>query len=113
MKHIGINVLTVFLIGMPLFSTSQAFAADDVSNAAESLAKLYKLDSLANEYLFGSFAVTDAQPGASAKFTNNGKKSSSSGFKIRGLKSLQYKVDQNQFFDLKNDGLRYVFKFRF
>ena len=113
MKHIGINVLTVFLIGMPLFSTSQAFAVDDVSNAAESLAKLYKLDSLANEYLFGSFAVTDAQPGASAKFTNNGKKSSSSGFKIRGLKSLQYKVDQNQFFDLKNDGLRYVFKFRF
>ncbi len=113
MKRIGINVFTVFLLGMPLFSISQAFAVDDINNAAETLAKLYKLDSLANEYLFGSFAATDAQSVASAKFSNNGKKSSSSGFKIRGLKSLQYKVDQNQFFDLKNDGLHYVFKFRF
>ena len=113
MKRIGINVLTVFLLGMPLSSTSQAFAVDDVNNAAETLAKLYKLDRLAEEYLFGSFAAIDAQPVANAKLANNGKKSSSSGFKIRGLKSLQYKLDQNQFFDLKNDGLHYIFKFRF
>ena len=113
MKRISKNLLTVFLLAIPLFSTSQAFAADDVNNAAQTLAKLYKLDRLANEYLFGSFATTDAQPVAGTKFTSNGKKSSSSGFKIRGLKRLQYKVSQNQFFDLQNDGLHYVFKFRF
>ena len=103
----------VSLLGVPLFSTSQAFAADDVKNVAETIAKIYRLDSLANEYLFGSFAATDAEPAASAKFTNNGKKSSSSGFKIKGLKKLQYKIDQNQFFELKNDTLHYVFKVQF
>ena len=54
-----------------------------------------------------------AEPTASTKFTNNGKKSSSSGFKIKGLKKLQYKLYQNHFFDLKNDTLHYVFKFQF
>ena len=113
MKRFKIKVLTVFLVRVLLFSTSQAFAADDVKNVAEKLAKVYKLDSLVNEYLFGSFAATDAEPVANTKFTNNGKKSSVSGFEIKGLKRLQYKIDQNQFFDLKNDGLRYIFKFRF
>ena len=113
MKRFCIKVLTVFLLGVPIFSTSQAFAADDVENFVETLVKIYKLDSLANEYLFGSFAATDAEPIASTKFTNNDKKSNSSGFKIRGLKSLQYKIDQNQFFDFKIDSLHYVFKFRF
>ena len=113
MKRVSIKVLMVFLLGVPLFSTSQAFAADDVKSAAEALAKIYKLESLATEFLFGSFAATDAEQTASAKFTNNDKKSSSFGFKIKGLKRLQYKIDQNQFFDLKNDTLRYVFKFQF
>ena len=113
MKRINIKVLTVFLLGVHLFSTSQAFAADDVKNVAKTIAKIYKLDSLANEYLFGSFAATDAEPVASTKFAKNGKKSSSSGFKIRGLNCLQYRIDRNQFFDLKNDGLHYIFKFRF
>ena len=113
MKHFSIKVLTVFLLGVPLFSTSQAFAADDVEKVAETLAKIYKLDRFANKYLFGSFAATDAEPIANKKFTNNRKKSSSSGFKLRGLKRLRYKIDHNQFFDLKNDGLQYFFKFRF
>ena len=113
MKRFSIKVLTVFLLGVPLFSTSQAFATDDVKNVATALAKIYKLESLANEFLFGSFAATDAEPTAGAKYTNNGKKSSSSGFKIKGLKRLQYKIDQNQFFNLKNDTLYYVFKFQF
>ena len=113
MKRFSIKVLTVFLLGLPLFSTSQALAADDVKNVATALAKIYKLESLANEFLFGSFAATDAEPATSAKFTNNVKKYSSSGFKIKGLKKLQYKVDQNQFFDLENDGLHYFFKFQF
>ena len=113
MKPFSKKVLTVFLLGVPLFSTPQAFAADDVKNVAVALAKIYKLESLANEFLFGSFAATDAEPAASAKFTNNGKKSSHSGFKIKGLKRLQYKMDQNQFFDLENDTLHYVLKFRF
>ena len=113
MKRFSIKVLTVFLLGVPIFSTSQAFAADDVKNVAKALAKIYKLESLANEFLFGSFAATDAEPATSAKFTNNVKKYSSSGFKIKGLKKLQYKLDQNQFFDLKNDTLHYVFKFQF
>ena len=113
MKRFSIKVLTVFLLGVPLFSTSQAFAAEDVKNVTEALAKIYKLESLANEFLFGSLAATDAEPTASTKFTNNGKKSSSSGFKIKGLKKLQYKLDQNQFFDLKNGTLQYVFKFQF
>ena len=113
MKRFCIKVLTVFLLAVSLFLTSQAFAADDVKNIAETLVKIYKLDSLANEYLFGSFAATDAKPVASKKFANNRKKSSSSGFKIKGLKRLQYKIDQNQFFNLRNDGLQYVFKIRF
>ena len=81
------------MLPVSLFLTSQAFAADDVKNIAETLVKIYKLDDLANEYLFGSFAATDAEPTASTKFTNNGKKSSSSGFKIKGLKNLQYKLE--------------------
>lgn len=113
MKRFCIKVLTVFLLVVSLFSKSQAFAADDVKNIAETLVKIYKLDSLANDYLFGSFAATEAEPVASNKFANNRKKSSSSGFKIRGLKRLQYKIDQNQFFDLRNDRLQYVFKIRF
>ena len=113
MRRFSIKVLKVFLLGVPLFSTSQAFASDDGKNVAEALAKIYKLESLANEFLFGSFAANDAEPAASAKFINNGKKSSSSGFKIKGLKRLQYKMNQNQFFYLKNDALHYVFKFQF
>ena len=113
MKRFSIKVLTVFLLGVPLFSPSQAFAADDVKNVATALAKIYKLESLANEFLFGSLAAPDAEPQASAEFTNKYKKSSSSGFKIKGLKKLQYKMDQNQFLDLKNDGLHYFFKFQF
>ena len=113
MKPFCIEVLTVFLLGVPIFSTSQAFAADDVENFVETLVKIYKLDSLANEYLFGSFAATDAEPVASKKFVNNRKKFNSSNFKIKGLKSLQYKIDHNQFFDLRNDRLQYVFKIRF
>ena len=103
----------VFLLGAPLFATSQAFASDDVKSAAEALAKIYQLESLANELLFGPFAVTDAEPTANAKSINNDKKSIYSGFRITGLKRLQYKMDQNQFFDLKSDTLRYVFKFKF
>lgn len=113
MKRFCIKVWTVFQLGVSLFSTSQAFAADDVKNVAETLVKIYKLDSLANEYLFGSFAATDAEPVTSTKLANNRKKSSSSGFKIKGLKRLQYKIDQNQFFNLRNDSLQYVFKIRF
>ena len=113
MRRFRKKVLTVLLLGVPLFSTSQSFAADDVKNVAEAFAKIYKLESLATEFLFGSLAATDADTAASAKFTNNGKKSSYSGFKIKGLKKLQYKMDQNQFFDFKNDGLHYFFKFQF
>ena len=113
MKRFSIKVLTVFLLGATLFSTSQVFAADDVKNVAKALARIYKLESLANEFLFGSFAAIDEEPAASAKFTNNSKKSSSAGFKIKGLKRLQYKIDQNQFFDLKKDALHYVFRFQF
>ena len=113
MRRFGIKVLMVLLLGVPLFSTSQAFAADDVKNVAKALVKIYKLESLTNELLFGSFAATDAEPFARAKFTNNGKKFSSSGFKIKGLKRLQYKMDQNQLFELRNDTLHYVFKFQF
>ena len=113
MKRFCIKVLAVFLLAVSLFSTSQAFAADDVKNIAETLVKIYKLDSLINEYLFGSFAATDVEPVASKKFANNPKKSNSSGFKVKGLKRIQYKIDQNQFFDLRNDRLQYVFKIRF
>ena len=113
MRRVSIKVLTVFLLGMPLFSTSQAFAADDVKSAAVALAKIYKLESLASEFLFGYFAAADAEPTASAKNTKNGKKSSYSGFKIKSLEKLRYKIDQNQFFDLRNDALHYVIKIRF
>ena len=113
MKRFSKKFLTVFLLGTPLFSASQAFATDDVKNVAEALAKIYKLESLANEFLFGSFAATDVSTTASAKFANDGKKSISSGFKIKGLKRLQYKIDQNQFFDLKNNTVYYVFKVQF
>ena len=113
MKRFCIKVLTGFLLAVSLFLTSQAFATDDVKTIAETLVKIYKLDNLANEYLFGSFAATDAELATGSKNTNNSKKSSSSGFKIKGLKRLQYKVSQNQFFDLRNDALHYVFKIQF
>ena len=113
MRRFCIKMLTVFLLAVSFSSTSQAFAADDVVNIGETLLKIYKLDSLANEYLFGSFAATDAEPVANKKFVKNRKKFSSPGFKVKGLKSLQYKIDQNQLFDLRNDRLQYVFKIRF
>ena len=113
MRRVSIKILMIFLLGMSLFSSSQAFSADDVKSAAVALAKIYKLESLTSEFLFGSFAATDAEPIARAENTNNDKKSSSSGFKVRGLKKLQYKIDQNQFFDLRNDALHYVFKIQF
>lgn len=113
MKRFDLKVLAVLLSGVSFCFTSQAFGADDVNKAAEALAKLYKFDRLANGYLFVSFAATDAQADASAKYINNGKKSGSSGFKIRGLKSLQYKIDQNQSLDLKKSGLSYVFRIQF
>jgi len=113
MKRIDIKVLVVLLSGMHLCLTSQAFAADDVSKAAEALAKLYKLDKSLNGYLFGSFAASDVQANTSARFTSYGKKSGSSGFKIKGLKSLQYKIDPNQVLGLKESGLNYVFTIQF
>ena len=113
MKRFDLKVLALLLSGVSLCLTSQAFGADDFNKAAEALAKLYKFDKLANGYLFGSFAATDAQADASAKYINNGKKSGSSGFKIRTLKSLQYKIDQNQILDLKKSGLSYVFRVQF
>jgi hypothetical protein len=53
------------------------------------------------------------QANTSSRFTSYGKKSGSSGFKIRGLKSLQYKIDQQQILDLRDSGLNYVFKIQF
>jgi hypothetical protein len=113
MKRFDLKVLAVLLSGMYLCLTSQAFAADDVNKAAEALAKLYKLDKLINGYLFGSFAAIDEQVNTSTKYTSHGKKSGSSGFKIRGLKSLQYKIDQNQILGLRDSGLNYVFTIQF
>ena len=113
MKRFNLKILVVLLSGVPLCSTSQAFAADDVSRAANALTKLYKLDKSINGYLFGSFAATDGQANTRVKYTNNGKKSGSSGFKIRGLKSLQYKIDQHQILGLRDSGLNYVFTFQF
>ena len=113
MKRFDLKVLVVLLLGVPICLTSQAFAADDVSKAAKALAKLYKLDKSINGYLFGSFAATNEQASTSVKYTNNDKKSGSSGFKIRGLKSLQYKIDQSQILDLKASGLSYVFRIQF
>ena len=113
MKRFDLKVLAVLLSGVHLCLTSQAFAADDVNKAAEALAKLYKLDKSINGYLFGSFAATDEQANNSTKYTNYGKKSGSSGFKIRGLKRLQYKIDQNQILGLRDSGLNYVFTIQF
>ena len=113
MKRSDLKILAVLLSGVYLCLTSQAFAADDVNKAAETLAKLYKLDKLINGYLFGSFAATDEQANTSIKYTSYGKKSGSFGFKIRGLKSLQYKIDQNQILGLRNNSLNYVFTIQF
>ena len=113
MKRVDLKFLAVLLSGAHLCITSQAFSADDVNKAAEALAKLYKLDKSINGYLFGSFAAPDAQANTSTSFTSYGKKSGSSGFKIRGLKSLQYKIDQHQFLGLRDSGLNYVFTIQF
>ena len=113
MKRFDLKVLVVLLTGVPLCLTSQAFAADDVSKAAKAVAKLYKLDKSINGYLFGSFAATDERANTRTKYTNNGKKSGSSGLKIRGLKSLQYKIDRNQILGLKDSSLSYVFRIQF
>ena len=113
MKCFDLKVLAVLLSGMHLCLTSQAFATDDVSKAAEALVKLYKLDKSINGYLFGSLAASDSQANTSTSFTSYGKKSGSSGFKIRGLKSLQYKIDQHQFLGLRDSGLNYVFTIQF
>ena len=86
MKRFDLKVLAVFLSCVSFCLTSQAFGAGDVNKAAEALAKLYKFDKLANGYLFGSFAATDAQANGRAEYINNRKKSGSSGFKIRALK---------------------------
>ena len=113
MKRFNLKVLVVLLSGVPFYLTSQAFAADDVSKAANALTKLYKLDKSINGYLFGSLAATNEQANTIIKYTNGGKKSGSSGFKIRGLKSLQYKIDRNQILNLKDSSLSYVFKIQF
>ncbi len=113
MIRFKLKVFLVLLTGVPLCQPSQVFAADDVNKAVESLAKLYKVDHLVNEYLFGSFAATDAPSDISPRYNNNDNKSGSSGFRIRGLKSLQYKVDENQIFGMKANGLSYVFTFKF
>ena len=113
MKLFDIKVLAVLLSGAPLCISSQAFATDDVNKAFESLTKLYKVDKLLNETLFGSFAATDSPVNVSPKYTYKSNKSGSSGFKIKGLKSLQYKIDSNQILGLKNNGLSYVFTIQF
>ena len=113
MKHFDLKVLAVLLSGMHLCLTSQAFATDDVSKAAEALVKLYKLDKSINGYLFGSFAASYVQANTSTRFTSYGKRSGSSGFKIRGLKSLQYKIDQHQILGLRDSSLNYVFTIQF
>ena len=113
MKRSDLKVLAVLLSGVYLCVTSQAFAADDAIKAAEALAKLYKLDKSINGYLFGSFAAADEQANTSTKYTSYGKKSGSSGFKVKGVKSLQYKIDQNQIVDLRDRSLSYVFKIQF
>ena len=113
MKLFDIKVLAVLLSGVSPCISSQAFATDDVNKAVESLAKLYKVDKLLNETLFGSFAATDSAANVSPKYIYNRNKSGSSGFKIKGLKSLQYKIDPNQILGLKNSGLSYVFTIQF
>jgi len=113
MKRFNLKVLVVLLSGVPLCLTSQVLAADDVSKAANALTKLYKLDKSISGYLFGSFGATDEQANNRVKYKNNGKKSGSPGLKVRGLKSLQYKIDRNQTLDLKGSSLSYVFKIQF
>ena len=113
MKFVDIKVLALLLSGAPLCISSQALATDDVNKAVESLAKLYKVDKLLNETLFGSIAATDLPVNVSPKYTYKSNKSFSSGFKIKGLNSLQYKIDSNQILDLKNSGLSYVFTIQF
>ena len=113
MKRFNIKVFAVLLLGAPLCLSSQAFASDDVNKAVESLAKLYKVDKLLIDTLFGSFAATDSPANVSPKYIYKSNKSGSSGFKIKGLKSLQYKIDPNQILGLKNSGLSYVFKIQF
>ena len=113
MKLFDIKVLAVLLSSASICISSQALATEDVNKAVESLAKLYKVDKLLNETLFGSFAAIDSPVNFSSKYTYKSNKSGSSGLKIKGLKSLQYKIDQNQFLGLRNSGLSYVFKIQF
>tara|TARA_A100001015_G_C14959521_1_gene700233 strand:+ start:276 stop:617 length:342 start_codon:yes stop_codon:yes gene_type:complete len=113
MKRFDLKIMAVLLSSVSFCTASQAFAADDGNKAATVSAKHYKFDKLANGYLFGSFADTDAQADANIKYTNNNKKLGSPGFKIRGLKSLQYKINQNQILDLRKSGLSYVFRVQF
>ena len=113
MKHFDIKVLVALLSVAPFCILSQAFATDDVNKAVESLAKLYKVDKLLNETVFGSFAATDSSTNVGPKYTYKSNKSGSPGFKIKGLKSLQYKIDSNQILGLKNSGLSYVFTIQF
>ena len=113
MKLYYLKVIAVFLSGVTSGITPTALAADDVEKAAEALAKIYKLDASINSYLFGSFTASDAQDKTTLKYTNNGKKSGSSGFNIKGLNSLHYKIDQNQILSLKDNGLNYVFTIKF
>ena len=75
MKLFDIKVLAVLLSGVSPCISSQAFATDDVNKAVESLAKLYKVDKLLNETLFGSFAATDSAANVSPKYTYKSKKS--------------------------------------
>ncbi len=113
MKLFCIKMLAVLLSGVPLFISPQAFATDDVNKAIESVAKVYKVDKFLNETLFSSFAATDSPANFSPKYAYKSNKSGSSGFKIKGLKSLQYRIDPNQILGLKNDGLNYVFMIQF
>ena len=113
MKLFVIKVLAVLLSGAPFCISSQAFATDDVNKAVESLAKLYKVDKLLSETLFGSFAATNSLANIGPKYNYRNKKSDPSGFKIKGLKSLQYKIDSNQILGLKKSGLSYVFTIHF
>jgi len=109
MNRLDLKVLVVFLSSIFFCITPQASGADDFNKATEALTKIYKFDKLANGYFFGSFAANDS----STKYKKNMKKSGSSGFNIRALKSLQYKIDQNQILDLKKSGLSYVFRVQF
>ena len=113
MKLFNRKVLAVLLSAALLCISSQAFATDDVNNAVESLAKLYKVDKLLNKTLFGSFTATDPPANVNPKYTYKSTKSGSSGFKIKGLRSLQYKIDPNQILGLKNSSLSYVLKIQF